>query len=49
MKTNNVERMRILSAVSATGALVFINGGDAVINGMTVGMGSGQNSTNTAI
>ncbi len=36
VKTNNTERMRFLSAVSSTGALVFINGGDAVINGITV-------------
>lgn len=48
-RTNNTERLRILSAVSSTGALVFINGGDAVINGMTVGRGSGQINTNIAI
>lgn len=48
LKTNNTEKMRILSSTSSTGALLFVNGGDAVINGVTVGMGSGQVTSNTA-
>ena len=49
LKTNGTEKMRILSATSSTGALLFLSGGDAVINGLTIGRGSGQDITNTAI
>ena len=49
VKTNSGEKMRILSSVSSTGALIFVNGGDIVVNGMTVGHGSGAIQTNTAI
>ena len=48
-KTNNIEKLRIRSSVSSTGALLFVNGGDMIVNGMTVGHGSGASSTNTAI
>ena len=48
-KTNSGEKMRILSSISSTGALLFVNGGDMVVNGMTVGHGSGASQTNTAI
>lgn len=49
VKTDNTERLRILSATSSTGALLFLSGGDAVINGVTVGMGSGQDYQSTVI
>ena len=41
--------MRILSSVSSTGALVFLNGGDMLVNGATIGLGGGQGTTNMAI
>ena len=31
-KTNSIEKARILSTTSSTGALLFLSGGDAVIN-----------------
>lgn len=38
VKTNNTEKLRISSTASSTGVLFIMNGGDAVMNGMTVGM-----------
>ncbi len=38
VRTNSGEKMRILSATSSTGALLFLRGGDMVISGMTVGL-----------
>ena len=49
VKTNSGEKMRILSSVSSTGALLFVKGGDIVVNGTTVGNGSGGSVSNTAL
>ena len=49
LKTNSGEKMRILSNRTSSGIIAYMNGGDTVINGITVGMGSGQEITNTAI
>ncbi len=49
LRTNNTEKLRILSSTSSTWALLFLSGGDAVINGLTVGRGSGQIFSSTAV
>jgi trimeric autotransporter adhesin len=49
IRTNNTARMTTLANLTSSGVLYTLDGGDAVINGVTVGRGSGQVSTNTAL
>jgi trimeric autotransporter adhesin len=47
-RSNNTERMRLLSAVTAQNAIATISSGDLQVNGITIGRGSGNEATNTA-
>jgi hypothetical protein len=48
-RTNNTEKLRILAIADISNQILTLTGGDATINGLRVGRGSGNISTNTAI
>jgi Chaperone of endosialidase len=49
LKTNNIEKLKILNTVNANNQILTISGGDALINGLTIGKGSNNSYGNTAI
>jgi Chaperone of endosialidase/Collagen triple helix repeat (20 copies) len=49
LKTNNIEKLKILNTVNANNQILTITGGDALINGLTIGKGSNNSYGNTAI
>jgi hypothetical protein len=48
-KTSGTERARVLSVPNAAKEIMTVTGGDANINGVTVGQGLGSGNTNTAV
>jgi hypothetical protein len=48
-KTSGTERARVLSVPNAAKEIMTVTGGDAKINGVTVGQGLGSGNTNTAV
>jgi hypothetical protein len=48
-KTSGTERARVLSVPNAAKEIMTLTGGDANINGVTVGQGLGSGNTNTAV
>jgi trimeric autotransporter adhesin len=49
LKTNGTEKMKIFSLVDIQNTILTITGGDALINGVNIGTGKGNDSTNTVL
>jgi hypothetical protein len=47
LRTNNTEKVRVLSAVNTSNQIMTITGGDAVINDVIIGRGNGNDVFNT--